>query len=125
MPYNAEFRKQVLDTVSNLTGDGILYNRKTHTLDHVINTYIAKTCEKHSMLGYSILERMTSHVKHIFTHLNCETPYEVLEFINTVIKWYFKCIRLRRDKHTREVIVVALPDYTIHEIKELYTSILA
>jgi len=94
MPYNAEFRKQVLDTVSNLTGDGILYNRKTHTLDHVINTYIAKTCEKHSMLGYSILERMTSHVKHIFTHLNCETPYEVLEFINTVAEKCIKCINV-------------------------------
>ena len=47
------------------------------------------------------------------------------QVLDTVIKWYFKCIRLRRDKHTREVIVVALPDYTIHEIKELYTSILA
>jgi len=107
MPYNPQFRQQVLDTVSKLTGDGITYNRKKHTL-----------------LGSTILERMSMQVKHIFTHINSETPYEVLDFINTVIKWYFKSLRLRRDKITGEVIVVAFPDYTIPEIKELYETML-
>ena len=124
MPYNPQFGQQVLDTVSKLTGDGITYNRKIHTLDHVINSYLAKTSQKHSLLGATILERMSMQVKHIFTHINSETPYEVLDFINTVIKWYFKSLRLRRDKITGEVIVVAFPDYTIPEIKELYETML-
>ena len=124
MPYNEEFRKQVLDSISSLQGAGQLYNRRRHTLDQVIKLYTTKLNEKNALLGTAILERMSSHVGYIFTNTNPSTPYEVLDFINTVIRWYFKIQIKRRDKITLAVIPVALPDFTIPEIKELYESML-
>jgi hypothetical protein len=74
MPYNAEFRKQVLETISNLHSSGQLYNRKRHTLEHVINSYLAQATTKHSMLGTTILEKMHYQVKHIFNNARDTTP---------------------------------------------------
>ena len=76
------------------------------------------------MLGPVILERMHTHVSHIFANITSNTPYEVLDFVNTVIKWYFKTLRTRRDRITLAIIPVPLPDYTIPEIKELYENML-
>ena len=125
MPYNEEFRIQVLQSVANLQGIGQLYNRRRHNLEQVLQTYKAKMNEKHAMLGSVILERMATYINHIFTNVGCETPFEVLDFINAVIKWYFKSLIKRRDKITLAVVAVPLPDYTIPEIKELYESMLA
>jgi hypothetical protein len=125
MPYNDEFRTQVLDTISNLQGTGQLFNRKRHTLEQVLNSYLTKMNEKHTMLGSVILERMQSHVLHIFKHVNSTTPYEVLDFAASVIKWYFQTLIKRRNKNTLVVEPVSLPDYTIPEIKELFEITLA
>lgn len=124
MPYDEEFRKQVLQTIFNLQNSGIIFNRKKYTLEHVLNSYITKILEKNTMLGTVILERMHNHVLHIFTNINSNTPYEVLDFVNTVIKWYIKTLRIRRDRITLAIISVPLPDYTIPEIKDLYESML-
>lgn len=124
MPYNDEFRNTVLTTISNLQGPGQLYNRKKHTLEQVINSYLAKIIAKHAILGSTILERMQTHINHIFNHVQTNTPYEVLDFINSVIKWYFRTLIKRGNRITLEVDPVLLPDYTIHEIKELYESML-
>jgi hypothetical protein len=124
MPYDAEFRSIVLESISNLQGTGQLYNRKRHTLANVIDLYIAKVRDKHAMLGTVILERMSTHVIHIFNNVNSDTPFEVLDFIITVIKWYFRTLIKRRNRITPAVEQVLLPDYTIPEIKELYESML-
>ena len=124
MPYNNEFRNKVLETISNLQGTGHLFNRKRHTLEHVLNSYITKVNEKHTMLGTVILERMAIQVSYIFKQVNSNTPFEVLDFINTIIKWYFRTLIKRRNKITLEIEPVSLPDYTIPEIKELYESML-
>jgi hypothetical protein len=122
MPYNEKFRKQVLESIFNLQGDGLLYNRSRYTLDQLLGSYIAKMNEKHTSLGTNILEKMNNYIIHIFTNVSNDTPYEVLDFINTVIKWYFRGLIKRRDPITLAVIPVELPDYTIPEIKELYES---
>ena len=79
---------------------------------------------KYGILGSSILERFASHVNAIF---HCEnyssSSFELLDFIQTVIKWYFKQLTTRKDKATGEVIQSALPDYTIPEIKELFDGL--
>jgi hypothetical protein len=124
MPYDEEFRKQVLQTIFNLQKSGIIFNRKKYTLEHVLNSYITKILEKNTMFGTVIIERMHNHVLHIFNNINSNTPYEVLDFVNTVIKWYFKTLRIRRDRITLAIIPVPLPDYTIPEIKDLYESML-
>jgi len=124
MPYNDEFRITVLETISNLQGTGHLFNRKRHTLENVLNSYITQMNEKHAMLGSIILERMAIHIVHIFKQVNSKTPYEVLDFINTIIKWYFRTLIKRRNKITLAIEPVSLPDYTIPEIKELYESML-
>lgn len=124
MPYDEEFRKQVLQTIFNLQKSGIIFNRKQYTLEHVLNSYITKILEKNTMFGTVIIERMNNHVLHIFNNINSNTPYEVLDFVNTVIKWYFKTLRIRRDRITLAIIPVPLPDYTIPEIKDLYESML-
>ena len=124
MPYDDEFRSKVLETISNLQSSGQLYNRKRHTLANVVNSYHAKVNEKHAMLGSVILERMRTHISYIFNNVKQDTPFEVLDFIQTVIKWYFKTIIKRRNRTTLEVASISLPDYTIPEIKELYESML-
>ena len=124
MPYDDEFRSKVLETISNLQGSGQLYNRKRHTLANVVNSYQAKVNEKHAMLGSVILERMRTHISYIFNNVKQDTSFEVLDFINTVIKWYFRTIIKRRNRTTLEVAAIPLPDYTIPEIKELYESML-
>jgi len=124
MPYNDEFRNKVLETISNLQGTGHLFNRKRHTLENVLNSYITQMNEKHAMLGSIILERMAIHIVHIFEQVNSKTSYEVLDFINTIIKWYFRTLIKRRNKITLAIEPVSLPDYTIPEIKELYESML-
>jgi len=124
MPYNDEFRNTVLTTISNLQGSGKLYNRKRHTLASVLDTYNKQMIIKHSMLGTTILEKMQTHITHIFNHVKSDTPYETLDFINSVIKWYFRTLIKRRNQITLEVEPVPLPDYTIPEIKELYESML-
>lgn len=124
MSYNDEFRNTVITTIANLQGPGQLYNRKRHTLEQVINSYLAKIIAKHAMLGTTILERMQTHIIHIFNHVKSDTPYEVLDFINCVIKWYFRTLIKRRNRITLEVETVPLPDYTIPEIKELYENML-
>jgi hypothetical protein len=125
MPYNDEFRNKVLETISNLQGTGHLFNRKRHTLENVLNLYITQMNEQHALLGSIILERMAIHIVHIFKQVNSKTPYEVLDFINTIIKWYFKTLIKRRNKITLAIEPVSLPDYTIPEIKELYETMLA
>jgi len=124
MPYNDEFRITVLETITDLQGTGHLFNRKRHTLENVLNSYITQMNEKHAMLGSIILERMAIHIVHIFKQVNSKTPYEVLDFINTIIKWYFRTLIKRRNKITLAIEPVSLPDYTIPEIKELYESML-
>jgi hypothetical protein len=67
---------------------------------------------------------MQTHISYIFNNVKQDTPFEVLDFIHTVIKWYFKTIIKRRNRTTLEVVSIPLPDYTIPEIKELYESML-
>ncbi len=124
MPYNDEFRSKVLSTISILQSSGQLYNRKIHTLEQVLNSYITKMTEKHALLGSGILDNMRTHIEYIFKHVNLDTPFEVLDFASSVIKWYFKTLIKRRNKTTLALEPVSLPDYTIPEIKELYQSIL-
>ena len=124
MSYNDEFRNKVLETISNLQSTGHLFNRKRHTLENVLNSYITKMNEKHIMLGTVILERMVIQVAYIFKQVNSKTPYEVLDFISLVIKWYFRTLIKRRNKITLAIEPVSLPDYIIPEIKELYESML-
>lgn len=124
MPYNNEFRKQVLEVVANLKHPGQFLNKKLHTLEHIQNTYLTHITTKHAMLGTTILDKMHFQVKHIFNNTSNTTQYEVLDFINNVIKWYFKILIKRSNKTTLEAIPISLPDYTIPEIKELYETTL-
>ena len=124
MPYDDKFRSTILNSISNLQGSGQLFNRKIHTLANVVNAYVVKMNGKHTMLGPVILERMSSHVAYIFNNVKSDTPFEVLDFISTIIKWYFRSLIKRRNRITLEIVPLALPDYTIPEIKELYVSML-
>jgi len=80
--------------------------------------------EKHTMLGSVILERMNTHITYIFNHIKSDAPFEVLDFINTIIKWYLRSLIKRRNRITLAIEPVSLPDYTIPEIKELYENML-
>lgn len=124
MTYTDEFRNTVLTTITNLQVSGKLYNRKRHTLAGILDTYNKQMFIKHSMLGANILEKMQTHITHIFNNVKNNTSYEVLDFINCVIKWYFSTLNKCRNRITLEVEPVSLPDYTIPEIKELYESML-
>lgn len=124
MPYDDKFRSTILNSISNLQGSGQLFNRKIHTLANVLNAYVVKMNEKHIMLGPVILERMGSHVVYIFNNVKSDTSFEVLDFISTIIKWYFRSLIKRRNRITLAPEPVSLPDYTIPEIKELYANML-
>ena len=120
--YNEEFKTQVLEIVSNLKGAGQLYRRKLHTLEMITNTYKKDMLEQHKVMGANILEKLGDYITHIMTHTNDASTYEHLEFVNSVIKWYFKLLG-RRKNAQGQLPSVALPDYTIPEIKEIYSSI--
>lgn len=124
MPYDDKFRSEVLESITNLQGTGQLFNRKRYTVENVLNLYVEKMNEKHAMLGSVILERMYSHVAYIFNNIKSDTSFEVLDFINTIIKWYFRSLIKRRNRITLVIEPVHLLDYTIPEIKELYDSMI-
>jgi hypothetical protein len=122
MPYDQSFKKQVLDTICNLKGDGQLYRRKKHTLDMIIAKYTDTMQTKHTLLGSNILEKMRGHIHTIFGSVSDSSNYEVLEYVNNVVRWYFKLLGNRKNANG-EITPVTLPDYTIPEIKEIHSSI--
>lgn len=122
MPYNEDFKTQVLDTVTNLKGAGQLYRRKAHTLDMITNKYKTDMLELHKLMGVNMLEKLGDYITSIMTHTSDASTYEHLEFVNSVIKWYFKLLG-RRKNAAGQLSNVTLPDYTIPEIKEIYSSI--
>ena len=122
MPYDESFRKQVLDTICNLKVEGQLYRRKKHTLDMIIAKYTLAMQTKHTLLGATILERMRDHIHAIFGSVSESSNYEVLEYVNNVVRWYFKILGTRKTSNG-EIKPVTLPDYTIPEIKEIHSSI--
>jgi hypothetical protein len=122
MPYDESFRKQTLDTISNLKGEGQLYRRKKHTLDMILSKYTHAMQMKHTLLGNTILNRMQNHITEIFNSINETSNYEVLEYVNNIVKWYFKLLGVRKTI-TGETKHITIPDYTIPEIKEIHDSI--
>ena len=122
MPYDETFKKQVLDTITNLKGDGTLYRRKKHTLEMIITKYTHAMQTKHTLLGTTILERMNGHINAIFNSVSDSSNYEVLEYVINIIRWYFKALGIRKNA-TGETKEITLPDYTIPEIKEIHSSI--
>ena len=122
MPYDDNFKKQVIDIIANLKGQGQLYRRKKHTLDMIIAKYTQAMQTKHTLLGATILERMRDHIHTIFGSVSESSNYEVLEYVNNVVRWYFKLLGTRKTANG-EIKPIVLPDYTIPEIKEIYSSI--
>lgn len=124
MPYDQTFRELVIASITNLQGAGQLYRRRRHTLEMVMLEYTHKMQTKYTIFGSTILERFSNHVQTIFQLKDYSSiSYELLDFIQNVIKWYFKSLTVRRDKATGQVIHSALPDYTIPEIQELFYTI--
>jgi hypothetical protein len=124
MPYDEKFRKTILDTFNILQHDGHLFRRRKHTLEMILTEYIKKMHSKYTSLGSNILQRLQEHIINIFKNINPNSNYETLEYINNVIKWYFKSLTIHRNKTSKEVIIVSLPDYTIPEIKELHDNMI-
>ena len=136
MPYNEHFRSQVLLVINELRSiNGKQYHRKSHTLDMIIQKYQQEMTTKYNILGNVILANMNKHISEIFTQINDNSSYEILEFVLSIIKWYFKTIIKRKTKKNdintdsntqidiqtpNQATMVSLPDYTIPEIKELW-----
>ncbi len=124
MPYDETFRKTSLDAFNILQLEGHLFRRRKHTLEMILTEYIKQMHSKYTSLGSNILQRLQEHIINIFKNINPNSNYETLEYINSVIKWYFKNLTIRRDKTSKQVIVTNLPDYTIPEIKEIHDNMI-
>ena len=111
-----KFTNEVLDRVKLLSCTGQLYRRKVHKLDNIIKTYIHNMSQINSSLGQSYLDKMSKDVLDIFSNLHYNTPYDNIEFINSVINYYFKLLAFQYNLTKRNP---QLPDYTLAEIKEM------
>jgi len=122
MPYDNTYKEQCLATITNLQGAGQLYRRRKHTLDMILVKYKTEMMNKHKLMGSAILEQLQNYIDIIFNTINQDSKYEHLEYIVNIIKWYFKVLG-RRKQSNGELPTISLPDFTIPEIKEIYSSI--
>ena len=119
MPYDQSYRTLVLNNIYKLQAEGQIYRRKKHTIDMILHKYTLAMQNKYTLLGNTILQHMTKHIQTIFETINDNSNFEVLEFLNNVIKWYFKLLATRQNAKEQ----ITLPDYTVPEIKDIYYNI--
>jgi len=116
-----DFADTVITSVETLKTNGKSYRRKIYKINDIINYFIDNMKIKNKNLGDKYITDMINNVNKIFENVSRQSKYDVLEFVNLVIKYGYKMISC---KYTKKKIEPTLPDYTLAEIKDLQNQLL-
>jgi hypothetical protein len=116
----SEFADTVINNVNILSTIGKSYRKKIYKIDDIVKYFIDNMKIKNSSLGTKYLEKMVINIETIIKNASRESKYDVLEFINSIIKYGLKMISY---KYTKNKIEPTLPDYTLAEIQDLVNPV--
>ena len=111
-----KFADEVLEKRNILVTIGKSYRRKIYKLNDITDLYISDMTNKFTNMGSSYIKNMSSNVETICNNVSRDSSYDTLDFVNSVIDYFFKNIAYKY-KLTKKI--PTLPDYTIAEIKEI------
>ena len=117
---DTDFSTNVLTKITTLSTTGRSYRRVKHSINDVVQGYIASMKIAHNSLGNAYLSILENDIQTIFSKILAKNNYEALEFCNNVIDWYFKCLAF---KYNLTKNVPKLPDYIIAEIRDIAKSL--
>jgi hypothetical protein len=110
------FAEQVMANLEMLKKTGKIYRRNIYKLSNVLELYINNMKIKHANMGEKYVSDMIVNINTIFNGVSIYSYYDILEYINLVVIYYFKLLGY---KYTKNKVEPQLPDYTLPEIKEL------
>ena len=112
----SDFAELVINNVNILLTTGKSYRKQMYKLDDIIKYFIVNMKNKNASLGNKYLEKMVINIETIIKNVSRQSKYDVLEFINSIIKYGLNMISY---KYTKNKIEPILPDYTLAEIQDL------
>ena len=116
----SDFAETVINNVNILLTTGKSYRKKIYKLDYIIKYFIDNMKIKNASLGNKYLEKMVINIETIIKNASRYSKYDVLEFINSIIKYGLNMISY---KYTKNKIEPTLPDYTLAEIQDLVNPV--
>ncbi len=111
----SEFADTVITNLDFLATIGKSYRKKIYKLGDIVKYFIDNMKIKNASLGNKYLEKMVINIETIFRNASRYSKYDILEFINSIIKYGLKMISY---KYTKDKIEPTLPDYTLAEIQD-------
>lgn len=115
---NNNFKLDVLKKLDHLYTYGFSISGNNYTINKVINIYVKMMKSKVDSLGKTYTNNMIKDIENIINNLDEHSPYDNLEFVNTIINYCIKTLHFKYKKNDREPM---LPDYTIDEIRDMAT----
>jgi hypothetical protein len=112
--------EKVMANINILNCTGLLYRKKVYRMVNIIDYYKTIMIMKYSKLGKYYLDDMEKNINKIFMNVSSDSSYEIIEFVNLVIKYYFKCVAFKYNLTKDEPQV---PDYILSEIKDMASQI--
>ena len=113
---NTNFKRDVLKKLEHLYNNGFNIGGNNYTINKVINIYVKIMKSKVESLGQKYTNNMIKDIENIINNLDEHSPYDNLEFVNTIINY---CIKTLHFKYKKNNIEPMLPDYTIDEIRDM------
>ena len=113
---NTNFKRDVLKKLEHLYNNGFNIGGNNYTINKVINIYVKIMKSKVESLGQTYTNNMIKDIENIINNLDEHSPYDNLEFVNTIINY---CIKTLHFKYKKNNIEPMLPDYTIDEIRDM------
>ena len=111
-----KFKVNVLKKLEHLYNNGFNIGNINYTINKVINIYVKIMKSKVESLGKTYTNNMIKDIEYIINNLDENSPYDNLEFVNTIINY---CIKTLHFKYKKNNIEPMLPDYTIDEIRDM------
>jgi len=113
---NNNFKLNVLKNLDHLYINGFHIGGNNYTINKVINIYVKMMKSKVESLGQTYTNNMIKDIENIINNLDENSPYDNLEFVNTIINYCIKTLYFKYKKNDREPM---FPDYTIDEIRDM------
>ena len=87
---NNNFKLDVLNKLDHLYNYGFRIEEHDYTINKVINIYVKIMKSKIESLGQTYTNNMIKDIENIINNLNENSPYDNLEFVNTIINYCIK-----------------------------------
>ncbi len=116
MNNSSHYKLDVLTKLDHLYNYGFRIEENNYTINKVINIYVKIMKSKVESLGKTYTNIMIKDIENIINNLDENSPYDNLEFVNTIINYCIKKLQFKYKKNDRDPM---LPDYTIDEIRDM------